>query len=269
VPYPPCTVTISRLKNQDSARCLRRVTQPPFIAGPLAATLFHDKTLKILNNMTQSEIINLFVNDLRISLTEINYGLHYWYNTTHAIPTGRRQYETLRRYLERYHERVFCYELYHKLRTKMESHFDDSKRNIYSFRNIYLQSELRKDMIHNYIERTFNVVRLSREFMPDFLLHTPGNFDNQLIVMEVKSNPNVTINEIKYDLGKIQEFINNYQYLQGVFIAINISDETRDRILDSLSEWIQQQITTPEKIKLIFKSEPTSEILESDLNGIF
>jgi hypothetical protein len=37
-PYPPCTVTISRLKYQDPARCCRRVTQPPFIAGPLCAS---------------------------------------------------------------------------------------------------------------------------------------------------------------------------------------------------------------------------------------
>jgi hypothetical protein len=34
-PYPPCTVTTSWLKYQDPARMLRRVTQPPHIAGPL------------------------------------------------------------------------------------------------------------------------------------------------------------------------------------------------------------------------------------------
>jgi len=38
-PYPPCTVTASRLKYQDPARCLRRVTQPPHIAGPLVVML--------------------------------------------------------------------------------------------------------------------------------------------------------------------------------------------------------------------------------------
>jgi hypothetical protein len=43
VPYPPCTVTAFWLKYQvpiaiGTARCLRRVTQPPHIAGPLAAT---------------------------------------------------------------------------------------------------------------------------------------------------------------------------------------------------------------------------------------
>jgi hypothetical protein len=46
-PYPPCTpaahyaragrgVTVIWLKYQDPARCCRRVTQPPHIAGPLA-----------------------------------------------------------------------------------------------------------------------------------------------------------------------------------------------------------------------------------------
>jgi hypothetical protein len=35
VPYPPCTVTAFGLKKRDSARCFRRVTQPPHIAGPL------------------------------------------------------------------------------------------------------------------------------------------------------------------------------------------------------------------------------------------
>jgi hypothetical protein len=34
-PYPPCTVTALWLKYQDRDRMLRRVTQPPHIAGPL------------------------------------------------------------------------------------------------------------------------------------------------------------------------------------------------------------------------------------------
>ena len=36
-PYPPCTVTAFWLKNRDRDRMLRRVTQPPHIAGPLAS----------------------------------------------------------------------------------------------------------------------------------------------------------------------------------------------------------------------------------------
>jgi hypothetical protein len=34
-PYPPCTVTALWLKYRDRDRMLRRVTQPPHIAGPL------------------------------------------------------------------------------------------------------------------------------------------------------------------------------------------------------------------------------------------
>ncbi len=37
VPYPPCTGINLCLKYLDTARMLRRVTQPPHIAGPLAA----------------------------------------------------------------------------------------------------------------------------------------------------------------------------------------------------------------------------------------
>ena len=43
-PYPPCTVTAYRLKYQDPARMLRRVTQPPHIAGPLGVIV--DNKLK-------------------------------------------------------------------------------------------------------------------------------------------------------------------------------------------------------------------------------
>jgi len=50
-PYPPCTpaahyaragrgVTAFWLKYHDPARMLRRVTQPPHIAGPLSAILW-------------------------------------------------------------------------------------------------------------------------------------------------------------------------------------------------------------------------------------
>jgi hypothetical protein len=34
-PYLSCTGTVICLKYRDAARCLRQVTQPPFIAGPL------------------------------------------------------------------------------------------------------------------------------------------------------------------------------------------------------------------------------------------
>jgi len=55
-PYPPCTVIrqLAELKYQDPARCCRRVTQPPFIAGPLAAILPTILTLKFLTKRYKS-----------------------------------------------------------------------------------------------------------------------------------------------------------------------------------------------------------------------
>ena len=58
-PYPPCTVTTWWLKKRGSARCLRRVTQPPHIAGPLVQMLLR------------------FLNWPRA----VNYYVLTWYNT--------------------------------------------------------------------------------------------------------------------------------------------------------------------------------------------
>ena len=55
-PYPPCTVTAFWLKYQDRDRMLRRVTQPPHIAGPLGQA---DRTPTIL--MTISIITNKLI----------------------------------------------------------------------------------------------------------------------------------------------------------------------------------------------------------------
>jgi hypothetical protein len=47
-PYPPCTVTALWLKYRDRDRMLRRVTQPPHIAGPLCVM---QSLLQILNHL--------------------------------------------------------------------------------------------------------------------------------------------------------------------------------------------------------------------------
>jgi hypothetical protein len=56
-PYPPCTVTVFWLKYQDPVRCLRRVTQPPHIAGPLKGMLGAFK-----KNIASAKDFNLNVN---------------------------------------------------------------------------------------------------------------------------------------------------------------------------------------------------------------
>lgn len=218
--------------------------------------------------MTQSEIIESFLTKVRSCLAPeaihpLYYGLHYWESTNHYLDNLTETKELLLRpYLERYHERVFCYELYHKLRFLMDSENDNKRQNLYSAQNIFLQSELIKSQVNQFIEMIYEITKLSKEFMPDFLLHTPGNFSNQLIVMEVKSTPTLSNNEIKADLLKIQEFINNYQYQKGIFIAVNVPIEVRKQRLLHLSKWYTNNINTPEKISLFFKENPSSEMQE-------
>ena len=67
-PYPPCTVTVFWLKNTGRGRCLRLVTQPPHIAGPLVVIA---QTICALNHtMITSIYLDSFVTT-DCSLTQI------------------------------------------------------------------------------------------------------------------------------------------------------------------------------------------------------
>ncbi|TXT32939.1 MAG: Methionyl-tRNA formyltransferase-like protein [Chitinophagaceae bacterium] len=176
--------------------------------------------------------------------------------------------EELEPYLERYHERVFCYELYHKLRMLMDSNTNANQQNLFVAENVFLQSEVIKQNIDHTIAMFFEIAELSKEFMPDFLLHTPGNFDNQLIVMEVKSTPRLSFGKLCADLLKIQEFINNYNYQQGIFLAVNQSALNKRRLLNSLAEWHTGNMNTQNRILLLFKNEPGDEIVEYNLDNL-
>ena len=60
-PYPPCTVTIYRLKKRDNCPVRCRVTQPTFIAVPLAERVFHPDNKQFssiqVSNKTTDHII--------------------------------------------------------------------------------------------------------------------------------------------------------------------------------------------------------------------
>ncbi len=72
-----------------------------------------------------------------------------------------------------YRERVYCYELYHRLRQKLPNDFPFT-----------LQGELDKKN-HPIISQACG------EIKPDFLVHMPGNMASNLVIVEVKSSKNV------------------------------------------------------------------------------
>ena len=221
------------------------------------------------------EAIEIFQDYLRKALTMVHndyYGLHHWNEPMLNAVMGDTNSENkavIQEYLDRYGERVFCYELYHQIRTLMDEH---SKTNPETFKDLRLQSELKKDYINEIVQAHYGVQALDSEYIPDFLLHTPGNFDKQYLILEVKSNPKISFSGMIDDLKKIQQFISRYRYERGIFLTINTNPK---RILNTLKSensitWLKKIIQTPNQIHIMCKEKNDVELLElkiSDLTG--
>ena len=98
-------------------------------------------------------------------------------------------------------ERVFCYELYHQIRSLMSK--DDP---------LSLNGEIDK---RGHIDFEQEDRR-----NPDFVFHIPGIHQGNTIAIEVKGRLNRR-NEILEDLETLMIFIEKYSYQVGVFILYN------------------------------------------------
>ena len=107
-------------------------------------------------------------------------------------------------------ERVFCYELYHQFRDLSGDNYP------YAF-----HGELDK--------RGHIAIDKHNQKVPDFLVHRPGSFDENEVVIEVKGT--INSDDIISDLQKIYSFISEVNYRYGLFLLINHSfEELRKRI---------------------------------------
>lgn len=148
----------------------------------------------------------------------------------------------------RFSERVFCYEMYHQLRKK----YDEEKvANPQFLGNAKIQGELQKTQIAELL-RHFGLRRLSRDFIPDFLVHTPGNAEYHPFIIEVKCMPDVSRDEIWYDIDKINQFITRFRYLRGVFLSVNSQDNYLNEIVESLAARIER-LEGRESIRVVCK----------------
>lgn len=120
-------------------------------------------------------------------------------------------------------ERIFCYELYHQLRLLMPQHPQ-------VFQNVCLQGELQKIQIVKLMER-YGLTRLSSNFIPDFLLHSPATAEFHPYVIEVKADRFLTAHQVRNDISKLAEFITRYNYQRAIFLATIID---RDELFDHL-----------------------------------
>lgn len=101
-------------------------------------------------------------------------------------------------------ERVFCYELYHKMRLLMTANH-----------NLSLNGEIDK---RGHID--FNPEDRKN---PDFVFHIPGTHQGNTLVIEVKGHLNSSEAEIRNDIMTLLTFVNKYQYRFGIFILFNHS----------------------------------------------
>ena len=106
-----------------------------------------------------------------------------------------------------YLERAFAYELYHQLRMIYNK----------SDKNYYVNGEIVKYV--GYISNQH------KQFIPDLVIHTHITTSNNEIAIEIKTNKNVTSNQIYDDLKKLNRYTdqsdNQLKYKLGVLIIVN------------------------------------------------
>jgi len=105
-----------------------------------------------------------------------------------------------------YRERVYCYELYHRLREVFEEY-----RFPYS-----LAGEVDKNG-HPIIYTKIGAIK------PDLLVHAPGTMDNNLVVIEVKPIKSKT-KDIKKDLKTLAGFLIEANYFKAIHLVYGGSE---------------------------------------------
>lgn len=123
-------------------------------------------------------------------------------------------------------ERVYCYELYHLIRVRMFN-FEAGGGNL---DGVYLNNEIVKRVITHEEAEFHHVDALDGQRVPDFILHSPGDFDNQIATMEVKKSK-LSSNDLLDDISKLNQMMERYRYQLGIFHSINNSLEHVLRII--------------------------------------
>ncbi|MBY3026658.1 methionyl-tRNA formyltransferase-like protein [Rhizobium leguminosarum] len=97
------------------------------------------------------------------------------------------------------YERVYCYELYHQMRSRWPE------------TNLLLTGEIPKRG-HEII-----MASIGSAVVPDFLIHEPGNMGNNCAIMEVKSSQANTFG-IRKDLATLDQFCVQVGYQRAFYL---------------------------------------------------
>ena len=152
----------------------------------------------------------------------------------------------------RFGERSFCYELYYQLKTSLVG-----TEGLALPPQAIIQGEVIKRHIADPTLLPTGIRPLGRQYCPDLTLHTPGNFENQEVVIEVKANPRLTSSMIISDLRKLDLFIGNYAFQLGIFLAVNVKmDELQRKLQSNLIRNRVMALQHKSKIVVMCKEAP-------------
>ncbi|MEL5627808.1 hypothetical protein SSARUM2_002120 [Serratia sp. K-E0102] len=151
-------------------------------------------------------------------------------------------------------ERVYCYELYHLMRAKMHMHEENEPG---SLDEVFLHSEPVKVVLNSEKAEHLEVWPLRMRRMPDFILHSPGDFNHQIATMEVKV-VRLSYEALVDDLLKLTEMIGSYKYQLGVFLCINNS---MGLIVEHIRTIIESQVQINDDIQIVIKPSFHEDII--------
>ena len=97
------------------------------------------------------------------------------------------------------YERVYCYELYHQMRSRWPE------------TTLFLTGEIPKHG-HEII-----MANIENAVVPDFLIHEPGNMGNNHAIIEVKSSQ-ATAFGIRKDLATLDQFCAQVGYQRAIYL---------------------------------------------------
>lgn len=120
---------------------------------------------------------------------------------TAAVPLDYFQVPVAAKETPLYRERVYCYELYHRLRLALPASFAYS-----------LAGEVDKSGYPLFRDPSLNRCK------PDFLIHSFGNMERNLLAIEVKPC-NVRAKPIRKDLATLAAFLDHADYEYAIFLV--------------------------------------------------
>ncbi|NNM86783.1 MAG: methionyl-tRNA formyltransferase-like protein [Phycisphaerales bacterium] len=131
---------------------------------------------------------------------------------------------------EIYRERVYCYELYHQVRTRWPSPEACSYR---------LNGELDK-VAHPLMQSC-----AAGRSKPDFLVHAPGTMNQNYAIFEIKAQ-NARRSAIKKDIETLNQFRRTAHYGRAIYLVYG---DGAEKSLPTICE-VAKQITNLDKIEV-------------------